>query len=200
MSIEAAITFTIAIFIFGITPGPGIFAILARALNSGAASCVPLSFGMAVSDVIYLILATFGLAAIAQNYAGLFMLIRFVGAAYLMYLGWKMWTAKVDVEIENGKVKRLSWLSGFIQGFLISASNPKVILFYIGFNSTVYSRYCLGKCFNLTGFDAGFNDGSYSRLFSEEIFKISKVYTAFKQNGRKHYDWCRFVFGKSRYK
>ncbi len=136
MSIEAAITFTIAIFIFGITPGPGIFAILARALNSGAASCVSLSFGMAVSDVIYLILATFGLAAIAQNYGDLFMLIRFVGAAYLMYLGWKMWTAKVDVEIENGNVKQLSWLSGFIQGFLISASNPKVILFYIAFLPT----------------------------------------------------------------
>ncbi|WP_299870998.1 LysE family translocator [uncultured Cocleimonas sp.] len=136
MSLEAAITFTLAIFIFGITPGPGIFAILARALNSGAKSCIPLSLGMSVSDVIYLILATFGLAAIAENYGGLFTAIRFIGAAYLMYLGWKMWTAKVDDEIQNSKLGRPSLLSGFIQGFLISASNPKVILFYIAFLPT----------------------------------------------------------------
>ena len=136
MSFEAAITFTIAIFIFGITPGPGIFAILARALNSGAKSCIPLSFGMAISDVIYLILATFGLAVIAENYGGLFTAIRFVGAAYLVYLGWKMWTTKVDEEIQNNSVGRTSWLSSFIQGFLISASNPKVILFYIAFLAT----------------------------------------------------------------
>ncbi|GAA0420480.1 LysE family translocator [Cocleimonas flava] len=136
MSLEAAITFTLAIFIFGITPGPGIFAILARALNSGAKSCIPLSLGMSVSDVIYLILATFGLAAIAENYGGLFTTIRFIGAAYLMYLGWKMWTTKVDVEIQKNKVSRSSWLSSFVQGFLISASNPKVILFYIAFLPT----------------------------------------------------------------
>ncbi|MEB8431362.1 LysE family translocator [Cocleimonas sp. KMM 6892] len=136
MSLEAAITFTLAIFIFGITPGPGIFAILARALNSGAKSCIPLSLGMSVSDVIYLILATFGLAAIAENYGGLFTAIRFIGAAYLMYLGWKMWTTKVDVEIQKNKVSRSSWLSSFVQGFLISASNPKVILFYIAFLPT----------------------------------------------------------------
>lgn len=136
MSLEAAITFTLAIFIFGITPGPGIFAILARALNSGAKSCIPLAFGMAISDVIYLILATFGLAAIAENYGGLFTAIRFIGAAYLMYLGWKMLTAKVDEEIQNNKLGRSSWLSSLIQGFLISASNPKVILFYIAFLPT----------------------------------------------------------------
>ncbi len=136
MSLEAAITFTIAIFIFGITPGPGIFAILARALNTGAKACFPLSLGMAVSDVIYLILATFGLAAIAENYGGIFTAIRFVGAAYLMYLGWKMWTAKVDVEMQKNNVGASSWLSSFIQGFLISASNPKVILFYIAFLPT----------------------------------------------------------------
>ncbi len=136
MSLEAAVTFTLAIFIFGITPGPGIFAILARALNSGAKSCILLSFGMAVSDVIYLILAIFGLATIAENYGGLFTAIRFVGAAYLIYLGWKMWTAKVDEEIQKNKLGRSSWLSSFIQGFLISASNPKVILFYIAFLPT----------------------------------------------------------------
>nr|AJG38007.1 putative threonine efflux protein [uncultured Gammaproteobacteria bacterium] len=136
MSIEAAITFALAIFIFAITPGPGTFALLARALSSGAAACFPMSFGMAISDIVYLILATFGLSAIAENYSGLFTIIRFAGAAYLFYLGWKMWTANVDTHLEKNKSKAKGWFSGFIQGFLISASNPKVILFYIAFLPT----------------------------------------------------------------
>ena len=136
MSIEAAITFALAIFIFAITPGPGTFALLARALSLGAGACLPMAFGMAISDIVYLILATFGLSAIAENYAGLFTVIRFIGAAYLLYLGWKMWTADVDTHLEKADSKTKSWLSGFIQGFLISASNPKVILFYIAFLPT----------------------------------------------------------------
>jgi len=136
MSIEAAITFALAIFIFAITPGPGTFALLARALSLGAGACLPMTLGMAISDIVYLILATFGLSAIAENYGGLFTVIRFIGASYLLYLGWKMWTTDVDTHFEKAKSKKKSWISGFIQGFLISASNPKVILFYIAFLPT----------------------------------------------------------------
>ena len=140
MSLEGSVSFFIAIFIFGITPGPGIFALLGKALTSGVKDCVPLSLGMTVSDIVYLILATFGLAAIAENYSGLFLAIRFVGATYLMYLGWKMWTAEVTTDFNQTNGKSVSrsrpWMSGFIQGFLISASNPKVILFYIAFLPT----------------------------------------------------------------
>lgn len=136
MSLEAAVTFAFAIFIFGITPGPGTFALMARALTSGATACLPMSIGMAISDILYLIMAIFGLSAIAENYSGLFTAIRFIGAAYLLYLGWKMWTASVEMHLEITKLKVMGWLSGFTQGFLISASNPKVILFYIAFLPT----------------------------------------------------------------
>jgi len=138
MSLEAAISFFIAIFIFGITPGPGIFALLGKALTTGVKDCVPLSLGMTISDIVYLILATFGLAAIAENYSGLFLAIRLLGAAYLIYLGYKMWTAEVTTDFKQTTDKSISrsWVSGFIQGFLISASNPKVILFYIAFLPT----------------------------------------------------------------
>ncbi|MEE9309653.1 MAG: LysE family translocator [Cocleimonas sp.] len=140
MSVEASITFFIAIFIFAITPGPGTFALLARALVSGAWACLSMSLGIIASDLIYLVLSTMGLAAIAENYGGLFTAIRLVGAAYLLYLGYKMWTADVDIhfkaEEKNNGGNKKSWLSGFVQGFLISASNPKVILFYIAFLPT----------------------------------------------------------------
>ena len=142
MTIESAITFFIAIFIFGITPGPGIFAILARSMLHGAKSCFWLSTGMVISDILYLIMACFGLATIAQTWEEIFFVIRIVGAGYLLYLGWKMWTAPLPEEL-NSEIPNTSSLpssygivSSFTQGFLISASNPKVILFYIAFLPT----------------------------------------------------------------
>jgi threonine/homoserine/homoserine lactone efflux protein len=136
VSFESAITFFIAIFIFGITPGPGIFAILARAMVEGTRSCFLLALGMVTSDIIYLVLACFGLAAIAEHWAEVFTIIRFTGAAYLCYLGWKLWTTPIDLSTETPATKPRQGMRSFVQGFLISASNPKVILFYIAFLPT----------------------------------------------------------------
>jgi len=139
MSLEGALTFFLAIFIFGITPGPGVFAILSRALVSGSKSCFALVIGMVCSDLIYLILACFGLATIAEHYGEVFLAIRYIGAAYLIYLGYKMFRAipETKAALENGTVSHHYTLVGsWLQGFLISASNPKVILFYIAFLPT----------------------------------------------------------------
>lgn len=136
MSAESALAFFVAIFIFSITPGPGVFAILARAMTEGAGACVTLSLGMAISDIIYLVFACYGLAAIAEHWGGLFTVIRILGAAYLLYLGWQMWRARPSLATEAAVIKSSDQIRSFIQGFLISASNPKVILFYIAFLPT----------------------------------------------------------------
>lgn len=137
MTLESGITFFLAIFIFGITPGPGVFAILARSMSQGARASVFLSAGMVVSDIVYLIMACFGLAAIAMAWEELFLAIRYAGAAYLMYLGWKMWVSPVAQFSADGSVLPThNAVSSFVQGFMISASNPKVILFYIAFLPT----------------------------------------------------------------
>ncbi len=138
MSPEASITFFLAIFIFAITPGPGTFALIGRALASGSLPCLPMALGMVVSDVIYLLLACLGLAVVAEMWSELFFLIRLVGSGYLFYLAWKMWSAPVaaanpELNREAGKQKICQ---GIVQGFFISASNPKVILFYIAFLPT----------------------------------------------------------------
>ena len=136
MTFEAGLSFLLAIFIFGITPGPGVFAIIARAMSRGSLSCLPLALGMIISDVIYLILACLGLAALATQWGELFTVIRLLGAAYLCYLGWKMWRASAVPVEENPALDRRDAAHAFLQGFLISASNPKVILFYIAFLPT----------------------------------------------------------------
>lgn len=145
MTIESALSFFLAIFIFGITPGPGVFAILARALVSGTAACFFLALGMVISDIIYLVLACYGLAALAEHWSSAFMLVRIVGAIYLIYLGVKMWraTRQRDLPVDV-VVKEKSGLS-FLQGFIISASNPKVILFYIAFLPTFIDLTVLSR-------------------------------------------------------
>ncbi|KJZ16284.1 threonine transporter [Marinomonas sp. S3726] len=148
MTLESGITFFIAIFIFGITPGPGIFAILAKSMTQGARSCTWLSVGMVISDICYLVMACFGLASLAYAWEEVFLIIRVLGGAYLVYLGWKMWTSvpALAQELSNPdlKVKQQDKLSSFIQGFMISASNPKVILFYIAFLPTFMDVTQLG--------------------------------------------------------
>ena len=135
MTFETAFSFFMAMLIFSITPGPGVFAIISRALLYGSKNCIGLTLGMIMSDVIYLLVACFGLAAIADNWATLFDIIRYVGAAYLIFLGWKLISAQLDPsDLETGYTPvQSAFFSGIIQGFLISASNPKVILFYISF-------------------------------------------------------------------
>jgi len=135
MSIEGAITFFIAIFIFGITPGPGVFAILAKGMVEGAQRCYLLALGMVISDIIYLLLACLGLATIAEHWSGLFTLIRWIGAAYLIYLGYRIFTSKPGNTAATQTINSRT-SQEFLLGFLISASNPKVILFYIAFLPT----------------------------------------------------------------
>lgn len=137
MSLESSLTFFLAILIFSITPGPGVFALLARGMTLGARDCISLALGMTISDVIYLIFACLGLATIAHNYAFLFEVIRILGALYLFYLGYKMFTSPIEIEpTPKKKSMKKEFYLGFMQGFLISASNPKVILFYIAFLPT----------------------------------------------------------------
>jgi threonine/homoserine/homoserine lactone efflux protein len=136
MSFESALTFFVAIFVFGITPGPGVFALLARALTNGAGACFFLSLGMTLSDILYLIFACLGLAALASHWGEVFTVVRWAGAAYLVYLGVSMWRAPVSDGLEPVATRRVSARASFMQGFLISASNPKVILFYVAFLPT----------------------------------------------------------------
>lgn len=163
MSPENALSFLFIIFIFAITPGPGVFALLAKSLSSGARPCISMALGMAISDVIYLILACFGLAVIAEQWSGLFMFLRFIGAFYLLYLGWKMWNASTKTSLQNGiDDAPFTMVRGLLQGFLISASNPKVIFFYIAFlptildlNSLTQSDIALASALTLLGLMLG---------------------------------------------
>ncbi len=124
-----------AMFLLAITPGPGVFATVARALASGFKHSAFVVAGIVVGDLIFLLSAIFGLSAIAENLHGLFVAIKYAGAAYLIFLGIKLWREKPK-QIQISGITGKSWKSNFLTGLFITLGNPKVILFYLGFLPT----------------------------------------------------------------
>lgn len=116
--------YTIAIAV----PGPGIVAIVARALRSGFCSTIPAVAGNAVGDWVLMSLSAFGLTTLAQSMGKLFMIVRLVGAVYLFYLGYKYWvteaTDRSDVVLADAR-------QGFLSQLMLTLGNPKVIAFFV---------------------------------------------------------------------
>ncbi|WP_368031014.1 LysE family translocator [Arcobacter sp. s6] len=135
MSLFNVLAFATAMFLLAITPGPGVFAIISRALASGFYSASFIVIGIVIGDIIFLLLAIFGLSAIASILGELFILVKYLGGAYLLFLGYKILRSK-EKETNIKGIEELSWKKNFLTGLLITLSNPKVILFYLGFLPT----------------------------------------------------------------
>jgi threonine/homoserine/homoserine lactone efflux protein len=108
-------------------PGPGVVAILARALHSGFRSTIPAVIGTALGDWTLMSLSAVGLAGLAHSMGKLFLLVRLAGAAYLLYLGYKYWTASVTDEAD---VVPRSARREFLSQLTLTLGNPKAIVFF----------------------------------------------------------------------
>ncbi|QFT55378.1 LysE family translocator [Microbulbifer sp. THAF38] len=135
MSLTSLLIFSGAMLLLAITPGPGFFATIARALTSGMKESAIVVFGIVIGDIIFLLFAIYGLSAVAEKIHWLFLLIKYFGAAYLIYLGWRLWSSDPNiVEIES--TKEISQRTSFFTGLFITLGNPKVIFFYVAFLPT----------------------------------------------------------------
>lgn len=117
-----------------VMPGPVVMAISAKALGSGFRAALPMVFGAGVGDFIVMTLSVLGLAALAQAMGQMFLVVKLAGAAYLIWLGYKMWTAPVAENLDEAQ-------SGDTRGFLaqvaLSVGNPKTIAFWVALLPTV---------------------------------------------------------------
>jgi threonine/homoserine/homoserine lactone efflux protein len=110
------------------TPGPGVIAIVARALDSGFRSVIPGAVGILVGDIILMTLSAFGLALAAQAMGQLFLIVKIAGGLYLFYLAYKYWTAKVE---DIGEVVPQSTGRGVLAYLGLTLGNPKAIAFFV---------------------------------------------------------------------
>lgn len=130
MTLSGFLAYSAALAVAVAVPGPGIVAMVARGLGSGFRATLPMALGIALGDLIYLTAAVMGLAFIAKSFGMVFLAFKYAGAAYLMYLAFKFWTAGVGIEkVEARKADGV--VASFLSGLMVTLGNPKVMVFYL---------------------------------------------------------------------
>jgi threonine/homoserine/homoserine lactone efflux protein len=128
--------FVVALFVAAGSPGPSIAALVARVLARGTRDVLPFLAAMWIGEAIWLSLAVFGLAIIAQTFHLAFVVIKWAGVAYLAWLAWKMWTAPVG-EPGAALPPPDSPLRLFLAGMAVTLGNPKIMMFYMALLPTI---------------------------------------------------------------
>jgi threonine/homoserine/homoserine lactone efflux protein len=136
MNINLLAAFLIGMIILAATPGPGVMASMAKAIAEGFKASLYLIGGLVVGDMIFLLLALFGLSAIAKIMGNLFLLVRIIGGLYLMYLGVRIFRSS-QAELNVGTKRDINGYQTFISGLLVTFGNPKPILFYASVLPTI---------------------------------------------------------------
>lgn len=124
--------FLTAALVLAITPGPGIFYVLARSLKGGRKEGIASSFGTALGGLVHVLAAALGVSAILATSALAFTLVKYIGAAYLIYLGVRTLLGKDDLDLVPS-VARTTTHRAFYQGITTEILNPKTALFFLAF-------------------------------------------------------------------
>jgi threonine/homoserine/homoserine lactone efflux protein len=143
MSFTALFAYAAALFIAAAIPGPGITAIVARALGSNFRETFFMGLGLVLGDMTYLTAVILGLAFVAQTFTEVFVVIKIAGALYLGYIAYKLWTAGLlpqDIAAKKSSSIGMSFLSGL----LVTLGNPKTMLFYVALVPTLIDIDSIG--------------------------------------------------------
>lgn len=124
--------FITAALILVFTPGPNTLYIIARSVQQGRMAGIVSSLGIQVGSLFHIAAATLGVSALLLSSALAFSVVKYVGAAYLIYLGVKTLLTREKVA-ETGAVEGKSLSRAFYQGILVSLLNPKAALFFFAF-------------------------------------------------------------------
>ncbi len=126
--------FLTATIILSITPGPGIIYTVARTLHGGKSQGILSALGLFVGGLFHVLAAAIGISSLLMNSAIAFTIIKYVGAAYLIYLGCQTILHQDSVSIDPdaaGETKSRG--NAFYQGVITEALNPKTALFFLAF-------------------------------------------------------------------
>lgn len=129
MTVAAFLAYAFAHFLAAVTPGPSMFAVLSTSLSRAPRLGIMVGLGVAVADLLLVSLTLLGLAAIAMAFGWIFMVVKFAGAGYLVWLGVKMWRAAPQLAADAPTSKGGAGASLSL-GLAIGLGNPKAILFH----------------------------------------------------------------------
>lgn len=121
-----------AMIVLAAIPSISVLAVSTRAATFGFIYGVFTTIGIVVGDIIFIIIAIWGLSLLAETMGNLLILIKYLGGVYLMLLGVGLCRSKVK-DMKMDEVTESSWLSSFLTGLLITLGDQKATLFYLGF-------------------------------------------------------------------
>ena len=159
LGIENLPLFVTVGLILNITPGPDMLYVIARSASQGRAAGLVSSFAIATGSLVHLTAAVLGLSAVIMYSAMGFMVIKWAGAAYLIYLGVRT-LLKARQQEDRQVLRRESLHRIFAQGVLVNVLNPKVALFFLAFlpqfatpgsDLFIWQIIFLALLFNFTG-------------------------------------------------
>lgn len=128
---------TLAIFIFAawvllVTPGPAVLYIIARSIDQGRMAGMMSTLGVGVGTLFHVAAAALGVSALLVSSALAFNIVKYLGAAYLIYLGLRKLFGD-DKAARPAKLERNKLSHIFYQGVLVNLLNPKTALFFFAF-------------------------------------------------------------------
>lgn len=154
-------TFLLTGLLLNITPGNDTIFILSRSMAQGKRAGIMSVLGIATGSLIHTVLAAFGLSIIIAKSILAFNIIKYAGAAYLLYVGYKMLTDKTKINTDTSISENLiNFKKIYRDGVLTNVLNPKVALFFISFlpqfidphtTNTIVPFIKLGVTFTITG-------------------------------------------------
>lgn len=135
MSIEHWLAFVAASSILLAIPGPTILLVISYALGHGRKVASATVAGVALGDFTAMTASMLGLGALLATSAAVFTVLKWVGAAYLIWLGIKLWRAPIATEAADGtmSVPAEKPLRIFLHTYVVTALNPKSIVFFVAF-------------------------------------------------------------------
>ena len=133
------IAFLIAAVLLAVTPGPGIAYVVARTVSGGRAEGLASCFGTGLGGMLHVVAAALGLSLVVAQSALAFNLVKYLGAAYLVYLGVRMLLRR-DVAAAIKPVAAQGARRALLEGIVVEALNVKTALFFLAFLPQFVSR------------------------------------------------------------
>lgn len=132
MTYSSAVLLFFAMAVLAAIPGVSVLTVSARSAAYGFKHGVFTTLGIVVGDTLFILLAIFGLAFLAASMNDLFVWVKYLGGAYLIWLGITLWKSSSKISAAENNIES-SLLSSFLTGLLITLADQKAIFFYLGF-------------------------------------------------------------------
>lgn len=132
ISINSALALFMAMAVLAAVPSTSVVVVSAKSASSGFRHGALTAAGIVLGDIIFIVLAVFGLALLVEAMGAAFVLVKYAGGVYLLWLGALIWRSTKQ-HTQHKKSDSSSALSSFMTGLLITLGDQKAVLFYLGF-------------------------------------------------------------------